>query len=72
MYDEFCSFSIFQSQKGRNTVWNSNPFDLWMERMRIPSISPDGMVLRDSFSSQCATKAVSSDECFCKYSFTES
>ncbi len=35
----------FQSQKGRSTVWNSNPLDLCMEKMRIPSTSPLGIVL---------------------------
>lgn len=48
----YVSFSSFQSQKGMSTVWNSSPLDLWMEKMRMPSISPLGMVLLQSVSSQ--------------------
>ena len=58
------SFSIFQSQKGTITVWYSNPFDLWMDSILIPSTSPEGIVFSCSVSSQYSTNAVKSDELF--------
>ena len=43
-----------------------------MDKMRMPSISPEGMVFAFSFSSQKRMKAVSYDELFCMYSVTAS